>query len=163
MPVGAQALLVGQIALEGDVAGVVVGDAHVPLLARCAALTLVHLAVLDQVLGALAPVGVRAGVAGVGQDLVGRLVGRLRPAQREKTLWRLLYETAARAQEILSLDADDLDLANKRARVRSKRRKPGLGVLAYRRRPAAAPPARRPDHGPRLSLRPPPHPGRSNP
>ncbi|MGH9059037.1 MAG: tyrosine-type recombinase/integrase, partial [Acidimicrobiales bacterium] len=39
---------------------------------------------------------------------------------REKTLWRLLYETAARAGEILALDIADLDLANKRARVRSK-------------------------------------------
>jgi integrase len=39
---------------------------------------------------------------------------------REKVLWRLLYETAARASEILALDAEDLDLANKRARVRSK-------------------------------------------
>jgi integrase/recombinase XerD len=32
----------------------------------------------------------------------------------------LLYETAARANEILSLDVNDLDLPNKRARVRSK-------------------------------------------
>jgi len=39
---------------------------------------------------------------------------------RERALWRLLYETAARANEILSLDVDDLDLHNKRARVRSK-------------------------------------------
>jgi integrase len=39
---------------------------------------------------------------------------------RERALWRLLYETAARANEILSLDASDLDLPNKRARVRSK-------------------------------------------
>jgi integrase/recombinase XerD len=39
---------------------------------------------------------------------------------REKTLWRLLYETAARAGEILGLDVTDLDLASKRARVRSK-------------------------------------------
>lgn len=39
---------------------------------------------------------------------------------REKTLWRLLYETAARAGEILALDVEDLDLANKRARVHSK-------------------------------------------
>ncbi len=37
-----------------------------------------------------------------------------------KTLWRLLYETAARATEARGLDANDLDLANKRARVRSK-------------------------------------------
>ena len=39
---------------------------------------------------------------------------------RERALWRLLYETAARANEILSLDVEDLDLPNKRARVRSK-------------------------------------------
>jgi integrase len=41
-------------------------------------------------------------------------------ALRERALWRLLYETAARASEILSLDIEDLDLPNKRARVRSK-------------------------------------------
>jgi len=39
---------------------------------------------------------------------------------REKALWRLLYESAARAQEVLSLNVEDLDLENKRARVRSK-------------------------------------------
>ena len=39
---------------------------------------------------------------------------------REKALWRLLYETAARAQEVLSLNVEDVDLENKRARVRSK-------------------------------------------
>lgn len=39
---------------------------------------------------------------------------------RERALWRLLYETAARANEILSLDVVDLDLPNKRARVMSK-------------------------------------------
>ena len=31
-------------------------------------------------------------------------------AVRDKTLWRLLYDTAARAAEILGLDVDDLDL-----------------------------------------------------
>jgi len=41
-------------------------------------------------------------------------------ALRERALWRLLYETAARANEILALDVGDLDLPNKRARVRSK-------------------------------------------
>jgi integrase len=41
-------------------------------------------------------------------------------ALRERALWRLLYETAARASEILSLDIEDLDLPNKRARARSK-------------------------------------------
>ncbi|MGO9752663.1 MAG: tyrosine-type recombinase/integrase [Solirubrobacteraceae bacterium] len=41
-------------------------------------------------------------------------------AVREKALWRLLYETAARAGEVLSLNVEDLELENKRARVRSK-------------------------------------------
>jgi integrase/recombinase XerD len=39
---------------------------------------------------------------------------------REKALWRLLYETAARANEVLGLDIEDLDLPSKRGRVRSK-------------------------------------------
>jgi len=41
-------------------------------------------------------------------------------ALRERAFWRLLYESVARASEILSLNIEDLDLANKRARVRSK-------------------------------------------
>ncbi|MEU6997672.1 tyrosine-type recombinase/integrase [Nonomuraea sp. NPDC046570] len=39
---------------------------------------------------------------------------------RERVLWRLLYETAARAEEILSLNVEDLDLEFRRARVVSK-------------------------------------------
>ena len=39
---------------------------------------------------------------------------------REKTLWRLLYETAARTSEVLALDVGDLDRARRRAHVRSK-------------------------------------------
>ena len=39
---------------------------------------------------------------------------------REKTLWRMLYETAARANEILSLDVTDLDLGRKRAVIIGK-------------------------------------------
>jgi site-specific recombinase XerD len=49
-----------------------------------------------------------------------RLLRRDTVPLREKVLWRLLYETAARASEILALDVEDLDLPNKRARVRSK-------------------------------------------
>jgi len=37
-----------------------------------------------------------------------------------RPLWRLLCETAARASEVLGLDVDDLDLRNRRARVRRK-------------------------------------------
>lgn len=39
---------------------------------------------------------------------------------REKTLWRMLYETAARANEILALNFEDLDLGRKRAVVIGK-------------------------------------------
>ncbi len=39
---------------------------------------------------------------------------------REKTLWRLLYETAARAGEVLALNVDDLDLSRKRAVIIGK-------------------------------------------
>jgi integrase len=41
-------------------------------------------------------------------------------AVREKALWRLLYETAARAGEVLSLNVEDVDVPNKRAVVVSK-------------------------------------------
>ena len=39
---------------------------------------------------------------------------------REKTLWRMLYETAARANEILALNIEDLDVGTRRAVVRGK-------------------------------------------
>jgi integrase len=39
---------------------------------------------------------------------------------RERTLWRMLYETAARSAEVLALNVEDLDLPNRCARVRRK-------------------------------------------
>jgi integrase len=39
---------------------------------------------------------------------------------RERVLWRALYETAARAEELLSLNIEDLDLEFRRDRVTSK-------------------------------------------
>jgi integrase/recombinase XerC/integrase/recombinase XerD len=39
---------------------------------------------------------------------------------RDKTLWRLLFDTAARSHEILELDVDDLDLDDKSAVVVDK-------------------------------------------
>jgi integrase len=39
---------------------------------------------------------------------------------RERTLWRMLYETAARSAEVLRLDVEDLDMPNRKARVRRK-------------------------------------------
>ena len=53
------------------------------------------------------------------EDLEGLWRRRTVPL-REKTLWRLLYETAARASEVLALDVGDLDRARRRARIRSK-------------------------------------------
>ena len=43
-----------------------------------------------------------------------------RHALRERDLWRMLYETAARAEEILTLNIEDLDPEFRRARVTSK-------------------------------------------
>jgi integrase len=51
---------------------------------------------------------------------VEQLLTREDIALRERVLWRLLYETAARSAEVLRLDVEDLDLANRRARVRRK-------------------------------------------
>ena len=45
------------------------------------------------------------------------LLRRKGVALREKTLWTLLYESAARSAEVLGLDVGDLDLANRCARV----------------------------------------------
>jgi integrase len=54
------------------------------------------------------------------RDDVERLLGREDIAIRERTLWRLLYESAARAGEVLALDVADLDMPNRRAKVTRK-------------------------------------------
>jgi integrase/recombinase XerC/integrase/recombinase XerD len=51
---------------------------------------------------------------------IGQLLSRSDTALRERTLWALLYESAARAQEVLLLDVADLDRPNRRAIVRRK-------------------------------------------
>jgi len=51
---------------------------------------------------------------------LARLWRRDDVAVREEALWRLLYEAAARGQEVLSVNVEDLDVEDKRARVRSK-------------------------------------------
>ncbi|WP_405096469.1 tyrosine-type recombinase/integrase [Micromonospora sp. NBC_01412] len=51
---------------------------------------------------------------------VERLLTRRDVPLREKTLWRMLYETCARAGEILALDIADLELEARRAKVVSK-------------------------------------------
>ncbi len=49
-----------------------------------------------------------------------RLWARADIPLRERTLWRLVYDSAARADEALRLDVPDLDLANRQARARTK-------------------------------------------
>ncbi len=51
---------------------------------------------------------------------IADLLARPDLALRERTLWALLYESAARAQEVLLLDVADLDRPNRRAVVRRK-------------------------------------------
>jgi integrase len=51
---------------------------------------------------------------------VGRLVALREVPLREKTLWRMLYETCARAEEILGINVEELDLAGYRAPVKAK-------------------------------------------
>lgn len=51
---------------------------------------------------------------------VADLLARPELALRERTLWALLYESAARTQEVLLLDVADLDRPNRRAVVRRK-------------------------------------------
>jgi site-specific recombinase XerD len=53
-------------------------------------------------------------------DDLDRLWTRRDVDVREKALWRLLYETAARADEVLRLNVEDVDLQAKRAYVRRK-------------------------------------------
>ncbi len=49
-----------------------------------------------------------------------RLWARADVPLRERALWRLLYDSAARAEEVLGLDVGDLDLASRQARARTK-------------------------------------------
>jgi integrase/recombinase XerC/integrase/recombinase XerD len=54
------------------------------------------------------------------RDQIEALLEREDLALRERTLWRMLYETAARASEVLALDIGDLDPRNRCAKVRRK-------------------------------------------
>ncbi|TMR95852.1 site-specific integrase, partial [Nonomuraea basaltis] len=56
----------------------------------------------------------------VAKTAIHRLLSRRDIPLRERALWRMLYETAARAAEILALNVEDLDLEHRRAPVRSK-------------------------------------------
>lgn len=51
------------------------------------------------------------------RETIERLVSRRDVPVRDRCLWRMLYETAARAEEVLRLNVEDLDLARKRATI----------------------------------------------
>ncbi|WP_246350450.1 tyrosine-type recombinase/integrase [Nocardia barduliensis] len=55
---------------------------------------------------------------------IDRLIARRDIHLREKTLWRMLYETCARTEELIQLNIEDLDLAGRTAAVKSKSAKP---------------------------------------
>jgi len=55
---------------------------------------------------------------------IDHLIARRDVHLREKTLWRMLYETCARAEELLQLNIEDLDLVGRSAPVKSKGAKP---------------------------------------
>ncbi|MBG6104759.1 tyrosine-type recombinase/integrase [Micromonospora vinacea] len=76
--------------------------------------------VLDRLAGHLDPG--RELAATTGQDIADAMavLTRRDVPLREKTLWRMLYETCARAGEILALDIADLELEARRAKVVSK-------------------------------------------
>lgn len=59
-------------------------------------------------------------VRAIGYRKLERLLDDKRHHVRERALWSLLYSTAARAQEILSLDVTDLDTRQHRAVIRTK-------------------------------------------
>lgn len=58
---------------------------------------------------------------------VDRLIARREVPLREKTLWRMVYETCTRAEEILGANIEELDLPGRRAPVKAK------GAAARRR------------------------------
>ncbi len=53
----------------------------------------------------------------VSRSRIDRFCRRRDVPLREKTLWRMLYESASRASAVLALNIEDLDLPNKQARV----------------------------------------------
>jgi integrase len=62
----------------------------------------------------------RRGDRSIPRARLDKLLTDDRHGLRERVLWRMLYETAARAGELLSLNVEDLDLEFRRGRVTSK-------------------------------------------
>lgn len=53
----------------------------------------------------------------LGREQIRQLLDDTRVPIRERALWALLYESAARVHEVLALNVEDVDLVNHRARV----------------------------------------------
>ena len=68
--------------------------------------------------------------------MIDRLIARREVHLREKTLWRMLYETSGRVEEILDVNIGDLDLAGRRCLVKAKgtrtKARPRSGPLGLR-------------------------------
>jgi integrase len=56
----------------------------------------------------------------VDRAVIDRLCRRSDVPVRERALWRLLYESSSRASAVLALNVEDLDMANRRARIIAK-------------------------------------------
>jgi integrase len=56
----------------------------------------------------------------VPRSRIDRLCRRRDVPLREKTLWRMLYESASRVSAVLALNIEDLDLPNRQARIVTK-------------------------------------------
>jgi integrase len=56
----------------------------------------------------------------VPRSRIDRLCRRRDMPLREKTLWRMLYESASRVSAVLALNIEDLDLPNRQARIVTK-------------------------------------------
>ncbi|GGW72573.1 hypothetical protein GCM10010381_66630 [Streptomyces xantholiticus] len=51
---------------------------------------------------------------------IDRLIAQREVHLRERTLWRMLYETAGRAEEILGVNIEEVDFAGRRCLVKAK-------------------------------------------
>ena len=77
-------------------------------------------------------------------------------AVSEKALWRMLYETAARASEVLALNVEDIDLGNRRAPRPLQRRRHRMAAPPVRHGKAATAAHTRPRQRPAVPRRPAP-------
>ena len=68
---------------------------------------------------------------------IDRLIARREVHLREKTLWRMLYETCARSEEVLDVNIEDLDLAGRRCPVKAKGAVPKVRRRADGQRPSS--------------------------